>query len=121
MGLKKFLSRKINRLKRKLKLINNSDYLSLSKRHRKEPVEIYAFIRAKNEIATIEAFLNSIEGIITKGVIGYNKADDETDDGTEEVILKLFARETKASRLLGILTGFTLQITNDTAILRLSL
>ena len=49
-----------------------------------KPVDPWAFIRAKNEIITIDACLKSILPAITKGVIGYN----ESDDGTEEYILE---------------------------------
>lgn len=49
-----------------------------------KPIEPWAFIRAKNEIRTIEASLNSILPAIKKGVIGYH----DCDDGTEEFILE---------------------------------
>lgn len=50
----------------------------------KKPIEPWAFIRAKNEIITIDSCLKSILPIIKKGVIGYN----DCDDGTEEYILE---------------------------------
>lgn len=50
----------------------------------KEPIEPWAFIRAKNEIITIDSCLKSILPVIKKGVIGYN----DCDDGTEEYILE---------------------------------
>lgn len=47
-------------------------------------VDPYAFIRVHNEIHLLQASLNSIQGIITRGVIGYN----DCTDGSEDVILK---------------------------------
>ncbi|MGQ7424591.1 hypothetical protein ACTGVR_08900 [Streptococcus suis] len=70
------------------------NYRPLGKHYREEPIDIYAFIRARNEIKTIETCLNSILPVIQKGVIGYNKLPDEEDDGTEEFILE-FCRENK--------------------------
>ncbi|WP_294704555.1 hypothetical protein [uncultured Fusobacterium sp.] len=48
------------------------------------PIEPWAFIRAKNEIITIDSCLKSILPVIKKGVIGYN----DCDDGTEEYIIE---------------------------------
>lgn len=70
------------------------NYRPLGKHYREEPIDIYAFIRARNEIKTIETCLNSILPVIQKGVIGYNKLPDEEDDGTEEFILE-FCRKNK--------------------------
>lgn len=53
-------------------------------RRNKVPIEPYAYIRVKNEIATIDACLSSILPVIKKGVIGYN----DCDDGSEEYILE---------------------------------
>ncbi len=46
------------------------------------PVRPWAFIRVKNEIRTIAASLESILPAIDRGVIGYNLAPSEEDDGT---------------------------------------
>lgn len=48
------------------------------------PIEPWAYIRARNEIGTIDSCLKSILPVIKKGVIGYN----DCDDGTEEYILE---------------------------------
>ena len=48
------------------------------------PIEPWAFIRVRNEIATIDSCLKSILPAIEKGVIGYN----DCDDGTEEYIIE---------------------------------
>jgi beta-1,4-N-acetylgalactosaminyltransferase len=48
------------------------------------PIEPWAFIRAKNEIITIDSCLKSILPVIKKGVIGYN----DCNDGTEEYIIE---------------------------------
>lgn len=53
-----------------------------------EVVNPYAFIRVHNEIHTIKASLSSIEGILTRGVIGYH----DCTDGTEEYILSFCQR-----------------------------
>lgn len=46
------------------------------------PIEPWAFIRVKNEIATLKMSLNNIATIFNKGVIGYN----ECTDGSKEII-----------------------------------
>lgn len=51
-------------------------------------VNPYAFIRVHNEIHTVKASLTSIEGILTRGVIGYH----DCTDGTEEYILSFCQR-----------------------------
>lgn len=48
------------------------------------PIEPWAFIRARNEIVTIDSCLKSILPAIKKGVIGYN----DCNDGTEEYIIE---------------------------------
>lgn len=48
----------------------------------REPIKPWAFIRAFNEISTIEASLNSILPLIQNGVIAYN----DCNDGTAEFI-----------------------------------
>ncbi|MFC3847766.1 beta-1,4-N-acetylgalactosamyltransferase [Helicobacter baculiformis] len=50
----------------------------------KSPLNPWAFIRVKNEIATLEACLYSILPAIQRGVIGYN----DCDDGSAEYILE---------------------------------
>ncbi|SDE33226.1 hypothetical protein [Riemerella columbipharyngis] len=60
----------------------------MGKKYRKQPVEPWAFIRVKNEIITIEACLNSILPVITKGVIGYNPSDDGTEEFIEDFCKK---------------------------------
>lgn len=50
----------------------------------REPIKPWAFIRAYNEISTIEASLNSILPLIQNGVIAYN----DCNDGTAEFIQK---------------------------------
>lgn len=95
--MRKILSKKFVKkvYKKLLKQVNiRVDYRPLSKKYREKPIEIYAFIRVKNEIKTIEACLNSILPVIKKGVIGYNKFHDEVDDGTEEFILE-FCKKNK--------------------------
>ncbi|WP_065237435.1 hypothetical protein [Gallibacterium genomosp. 3] len=52
------------------------------------PVNPYAFIRVHNEIHTVKASLTSIEGVLTRGVIGYH----DCTDGTEEFILEFCSR-----------------------------
>lgn len=82
--LRKKLKQKSKHLQQKI----CGNYRPLQKPLRKKPIEIWAFIRAKNEIITIETSLNSILPTIQKGVIGYNKCPDEEDDGTEQFILQ---------------------------------
>ncbi|WP_120946178.1 beta-1,4-N-acetylgalactosamyltransferase [Helicobacter labacensis] len=50
----------------------------------KSPLNPWAFVRVRNEIATLEACLYSILPAIQRGVIGYN----DCDDGSAEVILE---------------------------------
>lgn len=52
--------------------------------HSNPPVEPWAYIRAHNEIKTIEHTLNSIHGIIHKGIIASHGSDDGTDEFIEE-------------------------------------
>lgn len=49
------------------------------RRKRSRPVEPWAFIRAHNEARTLGQTLNSIEGVITRGVIGLHGITDDTD------------------------------------------
>lgn len=95
--MKKYIEYCINIIKKiKSKAVKKFkfDYRRLGKKYRRDPIDIYAFIRVKNEIITIDACLKSILPVINKGVIGYNKLKDEIDDGTEEYILK-FCEENK--------------------------
>ena len=63
----------------------HSGYFDLDERAKdtKSSLNPWAYIRVKNEIATIEASLLSILPAIQRGVIGYN----DCDDGSEEFIL----------------------------------
>nr|WP_104758237.1 beta-1,4-N-acetylgalactosamyltransferase [Helicobacter salomonis] len=54
----------------------------------KSPLNPWAFIRVKNEIATLETCLYSILPAIQRGIIGYN----DCDDGSAEVILEFCKR-----------------------------
>ncbi|KYL04426.1 hypothetical protein [Fusobacterium necrophorum] len=74
-------------LRKKIDTQMQWNYRKLGVKYREEPIEIWAFVRAKNEIKTIESCLNSILPVIQKGVIGYNKLKEEEDDGTEAFIL----------------------------------
>lgn len=77
----------LDKIKYYIKKFYDPRYRKLGTKYRKDPIDIWAFIRAKNEIKTIETSLNSIIPAIQHGVIGYNKLPDEQDDGTEEFIL----------------------------------
>ncbi len=81
-----FIPYKKNR--KKIKLLNAFIPKTINYRSSKKAVEPYAFIRAKNEIGTIDACLSSILPVIKKGVIGYN----DCDDGTEKYILDFCKR-----------------------------
>lgn len=59
-------------------------YYPLCHRSRNDPIDPWAFIRVKNEIALIETSLNSIYPAIRRGIIGYT----QSTDGTEEKILE---------------------------------
>lgn len=54
----------------------------LSQQH----VDPWAFIRVKNERATLLACLNSILPVVHRGVIAYNLAPGEYSDGSEKII-----------------------------------
>ena len=60
-----FVPYKKNR--KKIKLLNAFIPKTINYRRSKERVEPYAFIRAKNEITTIDACLSSILPVIKKG------------------------------------------------------
>ncbi|MFC0308277.1 hypothetical protein ACFFHK_00965 [Gallibacterium trehalosifermentans] len=77
----------INKLKKKL--FYSPEFRSLfNVSQEAESVNPFAFIRVHNEIRTVKASLSSIEGIITRGVIGYH----DCTDGTEEYILQFCER-----------------------------
>ena len=82
----------LDKIKYYIKKFYDPRYRKLGTKYRKDPIDIWAFIRAKNEIKTIETSLNSIIPAIQHGVIGYNKLPDEQDDGTEEFILNFFQK-----------------------------
>lgn len=87
IGILGILKMSIIILRKKIDTLMQWNYRKLGVKYREEPIEIWAFVRAKNEIKTIESCLNSILPVIQKGVIGYNKLKDEEDDGTEAFIL----------------------------------
>ncbi len=71
------------------------NHIPLSQKRRETPIEPWAFIRVHNEIATIEACLQSIVPVIKKGVIAYHKhREGDVDDGTIEYI-KNFCQDNK--------------------------
>lgn len=83
----------LDKIKYYIQKLRRPGYLAIDKKRREVPVEPWAFIRVKNEIATLDACLKSILPVIKKGVIGYHKLNpNEKDDGTEEYI-KNFCRE----------------------------
>lgn len=95
------MKNKMKKLIRKIKIavMRINSYRNIEKKYRKNPVDMYAFIRVKNEINTVQTCLESILPYISKGVIGYHKLSlGEVDDGTEEYI-KEFCKKNKGFKL----------------------